>query len=52
MFRTAEGYIFYCDGEKYFLMGYCGRETEPVLPDTVRGSSYAVYKRRFRGAAT
>jgi hypothetical protein len=39
---TSEGFVFYTDSEKCYLMGYVGTEADIVLPDHYRGRSYEV----------
>lgn len=39
---TPEGFVFYRDAEKCYLMGYVGNDTDIVLPTDYRGRSYEV----------
>lgn len=42
---TDNGYIFYVntDAGLYYLMGYCGNESDLVLPEGINGHSYEIY---------
>ncbi len=47
LFIKDGDYTFYnIDGE-YYLLNYSGTDRQPVLPDTVLGSSYAIYDYAF-----
>ncbi len=39
---TPEGFVFYVDREKCYLMGYVGTDSDLVLPTHYRGRSYEV----------
>ena len=47
--ETDDGYIFYETGEKIYLIGYIGNETELTLPDTLNGKEYDLNKKVFYG---
>ncbi len=40
-------YIFYNDNGNYSLLGYCGAETELILPTQINGNDYNVYQYAF-----
>ncbi len=46
------GYIFYNDNGEYYLLGYVGGDTDLVLPDTINGNKYAIYKYAFDGCSS
>ncbi len=44
---THEGYTFYVDGEKIYLLEYTGSDTEIALPNDYNVSNYEIYKYAF-----
>ena len=46
--RTAivkqDGFLFYPYEGTNYLLGYSGKETDLVLPDTYNGNSYQIYE--------
>ncbi len=42
-----DDYLFYNDNGSYYLLGYKGVETELILPDTVNGKTYEIYRGAF-----
>ena len=46
-FETEDGFIFYEDGEKCYLLAYIGLETEIVLPASCNGKRYEIYHYAF-----
>ncbi len=47
-----DGYIFYNDNGSYYLLGYKGTATELILPDTVNGKTYEIYKYAFEDCSS
>ena len=49
---NQDGYLFYTyDGVNY-LLGYCGNETELVLPENYNGEAYRIYRYAFSGCGS
>ena len=44
---TEDGYVFYVDGDKRYLLGYVGTESEIMLPENCNGGAYAIYAYAF-----
>ncbi len=44
---NQDDYIFYNDNDRYYLLGYKGSSTTLILPDTIHGSTYAIYPYAF-----
>ncbi len=44
---TENGYRFYSHGGKNYLLGYVGKETSLILPDSYNGGAYEIYKYAF-----
>ena len=42
-----DGYIFYKDTDKYYLMGYLEKDTDLVLPNDYNGKPYEIYQHAF-----
>lgn len=40
--KTDDGYLFYEDGEKVVLAGYCGEAETLTLPETFNGKNYEI----------
>lgn len=49
---TEDGYVFYVDGDKRYLLGYVGTESEITLPADCDGGAYAIYDYAFYGNTT
>ena len=44
---NQDGYWFYTYNGTHYLLGYCGNETELVLPDTYNGENYQINQYAF-----
>ncbi len=42
-------YVFYCDGNTVYLIGYTGKENALILPSDYQGNDYDIYKYAFYG---
>jgi len=47
LYTTNEGYIFYEDGDDYYLVGCTGNETDLILPESCNGKNYSIYAYAF-----
>ena len=47
LWTTDDGFIFYEDGDTYYLLGYSGSNTELTLPTNYNDKNYAIYKYAF-----
>lgn len=47
LFCTGDGYWFFDDGNSVYLLGYLGKDTELVLPETLNGKEYDIYRAAF-----
>lgn len=45
-----DGFVFYNDNGNYSLIGYIGDKTDLILPETIDGHNYTLYKDTFRNA--
>lgn len=45
--ETADGYLFYGDGEICYLLGYMGNDTELTLPGDCNGKDYTIRESAF-----
>ncbi len=43
----SDGFVFYSDGDKNYLVNYLGNETELTLPENYKGGSYKIYNYAF-----
>lgn len=46
-FETDDGFVFYSNGDKNYLVGYDESKTELVLPTSCNGKSYKIYDELF-----
>jgi len=46
-FETEDGFLFYEDGDTFYLLGYTGDKTELTLPENCNGKNYEIYKCAF-----
>ena len=44
---TTDGFVFYEDGNKCYLVGYIGNKTDITLPESYNGKNYKIYKYAF-----
>ncbi len=44
---TDDGFVFYADADKVYLVGYYGAESNISLPEGYNGSQYEIYKYAF-----
>ena len=44
---TKDGFVFYVDGDKIYLIGYDGNKSDITLPDTYNGKSYEIGRYAF-----
>ena len=51
LWTTADGFIFYEDGDVCYLLGYTGNTQDIVLPDDCNGKTYTIYKHAFENRA-
>ena len=49
---NQDGYWFYTYNGTHYLLGYCGNETELVLPDTYNGANYQINPHAFYNCDT
>ena len=47
LYSTADGYVFYVDGDIRYLLGYTGAAADITLPADCQGYGYAVYDCAF-----
>ena len=47
LWKDANGYLFYEDGDTCYLIGYSGTATELILPINCNGKNYAIHKYAF-----
>ena len=47
IWQTADGYLFYEDGETCYLLGYTGNNTNLILPADCHGKGYEIYRYAF-----
>ena len=40
---TTDGFVFYEDGNKCYLVGYIGNKTDITLPESYNGKNYEIY---------
>ena len=45
---NQNGYLFYANNEKNYLLGYSGNSTDLKLPETYNGNNYEIYKYAFK----
>lgn len=46
-FETDDGFIFYEDGDKCYMLGYTGDVSNPSLPESCHGKNYEIYHYAF-----
>jgi len=44
---NQDGYLFYVDGEKNYLLGYSGEETQLILPSNYKSQGYEICEYAF-----
>ena len=44
---TTDGFVFYEDGNKCYLVGYIGNKTDITLPESYNGKNYEIYEHAF-----
>ena len=50
--RNVDGFQFYIDGARIYLLGYVGSETKLTLPESYDGEDYEIYSYAFYGHQT
>lgn len=48
---SENGYLYFEDGNTTYLIGYSGKRTSLVLPSSLNGRMYSVYKYAFAGSS-
>ena len=48
---NQDGYLFYTNDGKNYLLGYVGNSTDLKLPETYNGNNYEIYKYAFKNCS-